>query len=475
MCIGSGAPGLLLVCKQICLESIDDLYANACFYVDCMTSLARWLDMLPEKHRNAICEIRCNGLGSERHGWMRAPRRNGSEPHSRFYSIKYLLSRRARLELHPYVLKVRGKYVCSHAKAGSQLFAGRLLKYMQTVPRLPGERNWFTLAPHKEELPVDLKALRLSEDSFLPLCRSIWAKQQKVAEAHNHRVSFLRLLPEIRNRICNLNRTAYTTQRRSSTSEAQDVLAAWLRSLPQQRRGLIAEIRTWARIEGCSYRDGMRAYVLRKLRMLISAEVLQTCPANPKAQPLDLAVTSILANAGNNARSRRGRSDVLALEVGQEVGVANAVERAGAAESVDLASVAESGGADGVGAGVRGGEDLAAGGAGVDGRGHVLEDVAFGDDGGAGADFEGVAAVGVPVVVDGVEERVAADFGAAAAGVVDVVALEGYEVAGAGEVQSPVVVVVAGGGPGGGTVDLRVGNSDTLAGAVSEGRCAGGQ
>lgn len=191
-------------------------------------------------------------------------------------------------------------------------------------------------------------------------------------------------------------------------------------------------------------------------------------PANPKAQPLDLAVTSILANAGNNARSRRGRSDVLALEVGQEVGVANAVERAGAAESVDLASVAESGGADGVGAGVRGGEDLAAGGAGVDGRGHVLEDVAFGDDGGAGADFEGVAAVGVPVVVDGVEERVAADFGAAAAGVVDVVALEGYEVAGAGEVQSPVVVVVAGGGPGGGTVDLRVGNSDTLAGAVSE-------
>lgn len=107
MCIGSGAPGLLLVCKQICLESIDDLYANACFYVDCMTSLARWLDMLPEKHRNAICEIRCNGLGSERPGWMRAPRRNGSEPHSRFYSIKYLLSRRARLELHPYVLKVR--------------------------------------------------------------------------------------------------------------------------------------------------------------------------------------------------------------------------------------------------------------------------------------------------------------------------------------------------------------------------------
>lgn len=143
---------------------------------------------------------------------------------------------------------------------------------MQTVPRLPGERNWFTLAPHKEELPVDLKALRLSEDSFLPLCRSIWAKQQKVAEAHNHRVSFLRLLPEIRNRICNLvflstpvrvgrdrpdlllvcrqiyaesNSLYYATTQ--FHVEAQDVLAAWLRSLPQQRRGLIAEIRTWAR------------------------------------------------------------------------------------------------------------------------------------------------------------------------------------------------------------------------------------
>jgi hypothetical protein len=30
----------------------------------------------------------------------------------------------------------------------------------------------------------------------------------------------------------------------------------------------------------------------------------------------------------------------------------------------------------------------------------VLEDISFGDDGGAGADLEGVTRVGVPVVVD---------------------------------------------------------------------------
>lgn len=39
-----------------------------------------------------------------------------------------------------------------------------------------------------------------------------------------------------------------------------------------------------------------------------------------------------------------------------------------------------------------------------------------------------MARVGVPVVVHGVEEGVAADFGRAAGGVVDVVSFEGDEV-----------------------------------------------
>jgi len=183
---------------------------------------------------------------------------------------------------------------------------------------------------------------------------------------------------------------------------------------------------------------------------------------------LDLAETSVLGDAGGNTRSSSGRSNVLALEVGKETSRSHAGESTRAAESVDLTSTAKRSGTSGVGGGAGSGEDLSARGAWVDGRRDVLEDVAFSDDGGASADLEGVAAVGVEVVVDGVEESVAADLGAATAGVVDVVALESDHVVGAGEVQGPVVVAVAGGGPGGGAVDFVVGDGDTVGGVVAE-------
>jgi len=164
---------------------------------------------------------------------------------------------------------------------------------------------------------------------------------------------------------------------------------------------------------------------------------------------LDLAETSVLGNAGDNARSSSSGSNVLALEVGQEASGTHAVEGTRAAESVHLASAAQRGRACGVGRGARSGEDLSTGGARVDGRDDILESVALSDDGSASADLKGVAAVGVPVVVNGVEESVAGNLGAATAGVVDVVALKGDHVVGAGEVHGPVVVAVAGGGPAG--------------------------
>ena len=114
--------------------------------------------------------------------------------------------------------------------------------------------------------------------------------------------------------------------------------------------------------------------------------------------PSDLTETSGLGDASNNARSNSGRSNVLALEVGNEVGRANAVEATRAAESVDLASTAQARRAGR--ATVAGSEDLAAAGTCINRVRDVLEDVAFGDDGGAGADLEGMARVGVPVVVD---------------------------------------------------------------------------
>lgn len=79
----------------------------------------------------------------------------------------------------------------------------------------------------------------------------------------------------------------------------------------------------------------------------------------------------------------------------------------------------------------------------------VVESIALSDDLGAGTDVEGVAGVGVPVVVDGVEERAAGHLWGAAGGVVDVVSGECDEIVGTCEVDGPVVVVVAGSGPGG--------------------------
>ena len=76
--------------------------------------------------------------------------------------------------------------------------------------------------------------------------------------------------------------------------------------------------------------------------------------------------------------------------------------------------------------------------------------------------------VGVEVVVDGVEDGVASDLGGAAGGMVDVVALEGDHVVAAGEVHAPVVVAVAGSRPGGGTVDLVVGDGDAAGSLVTE-------
>ncbi|CAH0057350.1 unnamed protein product [Clonostachys solani] len=169
----------------------------------------------------------------------------------------------------------------------------------------------------------------------------------------------------------------------------------------------------------------------------------------------------------------RGRRDILAVEVGEEASI-SARKLARASVAVDLAGVAEVGGAGRVGGAVGAGEHLA-GTSRLDGSDDVLEHVALGDNHGARVDLERVAVVVVPVVVDGVEEGVATDLGAAAGGVVDVVVLEGDQLGGrrtyigrASKVDSPVVVGVAVGRPAGLSVNLAVGNGHTVAGAGAE-------
>lgn len=68
-----------------------------------------------------------------------------------------------------------------------------------------------------------------------------------------------------------------------------------------------------------------------------------------------------------------------------------------------------------------------------------------------------MSGVGVPVVVDCVQQGVASDLGRASRDVVDVVALHGNHVVGASQVDSPVVVAVAGCAPACVAVELAVG------------------
>jgi hypothetical protein len=75
-----------------------------------------------------------------------------------------------------------------------------------------------------------------------------------------------------------------------------------------------------------------------------------------------------------------------------------------------------------------------------------------------------VARIVVPVVVDGVKERIALDFGGAARGLVYVVVFEGDFVVGAVEIEGPVLVAVAGGAVVAGTVDVGVGDCDVAGG-----------
>jgi hypothetical protein len=67
-----------------------------------------------------------------------------------------------------------------------------------------------------------------------------------------------------------------------------------------------------------------------------------------------------------------------------------------------------------------------------------------------------------------VQQSVALDLGRPATGVVDIVALHGDHVAGAIEVDTPVVVAVAGGRVVRDTVDVRVGDGDAVVGLGAE-------
>lgn len=164
---------------------------------------------------------------------------------------------------------------------------------------------------------------------------------------------------------------------------------------------------------------------------------------------MQLQVT-LTSRRGRRSASCIGRGNRLTLELGQHIN-SRPGERPGAGELVGDTVPADIGLTSS--RGTRGSKQLALD-AGLDGSGDVREEITLSEDVGAGADLKGVAGVVVPVVVDGVQVGVALDLRGAAAGLVEVVALQGDLVAGAVQVDVPVVVVIAGGRVVGLAVDV---------------------
>lgn len=181
---------------------------------------------------------------------------------------------------------------------------------------------------------------------------------------------------------------------------------------------------------------------------------------------LQVTLTSVGQNAGGNGGVSGSSSDVLALKVGQET-LIRLAESTRRAKSVNLANTSKVSRANLVGGSIGRSEELSING-GLSNNIDVLENVALSEDVTTGTNLEGVAGVVVPVVVDSVQESVTLDLGATTAGVVDVVALEGDEVGVTIKVDTPVGVGVAGSGVLGNTVNVVVGERNTVVGGGTE-------
>lgn len=111
-----------------------------------------------------------------------------------------------------------------------------------------------------------------------------------------------------------------------------------------------------------------------------------------------MSLTSVFNNARGNIAVRISSRNVLTLKLGQKT-LIRLLESSRVTKPVNFTSAAEIGLAVGVSGGIGGGEELAIDGI-FDGGVDVLEDISFSEDVAAFADFEGVAGVVVPVVVD---------------------------------------------------------------------------
>jgi len=184
---------------------------------------------------------------------------------------------------------------------------------------------------------------------------------------------------------------------------------------------------------------------------------------NPCQLTLDLTNTSGVSNIRACRRSTRNS---LSLEVDQEICLST-TEASTATKRVKLASMAKVSLAHTIRARRRRREKLPF--VVKQWRVDILKHIALGNNHTASFNIKRMTCVAVEVVVYSVEQRVALStyFGAAARGVMDVVALHSDEIAAAEEEDAPVVTAVTGGGPGGAAVEFRVADCYAARGAVA--------
>ena len=173
-----------------------------------------------------------------------------------------------------------------------------------------------------------------------------------------------------------------------------------------------------------------------------------------------------LASVGGRGRAGGvSGGNGLTLKLGENID-SGAGEVTGVGERVGLASAADVGAAGGGITG--GGEQLTLKGGALDGSGDIGEGVTLSKDVASGADLEGMVGVVVPIVVDSMQVGVALNLGGTATGLVEVVTLHSNLVAGAVQVDVPVVVAVAGGRVVRLSINVVVGEGDAVVSLGSE-------
>src|SRR5690242_6749417 len=205
-----------------------------------------------------------------------------------------------------------------------------------------------------------------------------------------------------------------------------------------------------------------------KIRMQLNPELDRRGPCSKRR---NLTNARTVRNPSDNLSCSPSTCNALSIEFAKERSIPLASQRAGSGrgtlEEVGLASPSERSAALLVRGGIGRSEELAS--ILSDNVLDIVEDIAFENAAGPSVTtLEKMTLDIEPDVVDGMEEGLATEGGAATSSLGDVVVLHGDGVAGTDHLKDPVVVAIAARGVVGGAVDEVAGKSNAGAGSEAK-------